>query len=73
MDKLDLDEIMSKNPNLDRESLDALRKYLKNVAPTRKTRYRLAPLGAHPATIGMPDPVPKKSTLIRGYPGFKGR
>ena len=32
---------------------------------TRKTRYRLAPLGAHPATIGMPDPVPKKSTRIR--------
>ena len=57
MDKLDLDEIVCKNPHLDRASLDALLKYLKEVAPAEKPRYRLAPIGTHRATIGMPDPV----------------
>ena len=70
MDKLDLDEIIHKNPHVDRKSLDALRKYLKDANLNTKDRYRLAPLGAHRATIGMPDPLPTKPKHTRSYPGF---
>ena len=71
MDKLDLDEIIRKNPHLDREALDDLRKYLEEVVPGRKTHYRLAPLGTYPVRIGMPDShVSHKPNRPRGYPGF---
>lgn len=68
MNKIDLDEIIRKNPRLDREALDALRKYLNEVAPSGKTRYRLAPFGTHRATIGMSDythPPPHIATVDR--------
>ncbi len=70
MDKPDINEIISKNPHLDRDSLDALQKYIEEIAPHLKTRYRLAPLGTHRATIGLPDPATGETKRERSYPGF---
>ena len=70
MKQLDIDDILRKNPKLDRESLDALRMYLKRVAPRRKTRYRLAPFGTHRATTVLPDSATESPRYVRNYPGF---
>ena len=70
MEKLDIDEIIRKNPHLDRESLEALRKYLQKVTPAEKTRYRLAPLGTRRVIANSPDQVPEKPKRLRSYPGF---
>ncbi len=69
MNQLDIDDIIRKNPHLDREALDALRRILDEVAPSGKTRYRLAPFGTHRATIGMPDSIDRPRRL-RSSPGF---
>lgn len=70
MDSLDLDEVIRKNPHLDRESLDALRQYIQRVAPSQDTRYRLAPIGDRRATVGAPDRTRERPTLVRSYPRF---
>ena len=70
MDRLDLDAIIRKNPHLDRESVEAFVEYLREVAPAGRARYRLAPLGTHRATIGMPDSSAEKTRPTRSYPGF---
>ena len=69
MDNLDLDEIIRKNPHLDRESLEALRKYFQEITPSVKTRYRLAPIGTHRATVGVPAPVHRTARRTKSYPG----
>ena len=70
MDQLDIEEIVRKNPHLDLETLDALRKSLHGIRRRPKPRYRLAPVGTHRVTVGMPDPTPKKTRHIKSYPGF---
>jgi hypothetical protein len=70
MKDLDIDDIFRKNPKLDRDSLDALRKYLKNVAQPRRTRYRLAPFGTHRATTVLPDSATERSRYVKSNPGF---
>ena len=47
MDQLDIEEIVRKNPHLDLETLDALRKSLHGIRRRPKPRYRLAPVGTH--------------------------
>ena len=70
MSKINVDDIYSENPHLDRESLEALRKYLKEIRPGGRPRYRLAPVGTHRATIGAPDVATQKPRRVRNYPGF---
>ena len=69
MNNLDLDDIFRKNPHLDPDSLDALRRYLDEV-PFWKTRYRLAPYGSRRATTVTPDSAVQRSRHPRSYPGF---
>ena len=70
MDKIDIQEIARKNPHLDLETLDALRRSLRGIRRRPKPRYRLAPMGTHRVTIGVPDPTPDKTKHIKSYPGF---
>ena len=68
MEKIDFEKIVEKNPHLDRDSLEALRKYLQTISTGRRTRYRLAPIGTRRATVAAPNPKhgePRLST-----PGF---
>ncbi len=70
MDKLDIDEIFRKNPRLDRDSFEALHKYVNKLRPSDKPRYRLAPIGTHRARVGVPNSTAEKPRRIRNYPGF---
>ena len=70
MDKLDIEEIARKNPQLDLEALNALRESLHRIRRRPKPRYRLAPIGTHRVTIGVPNPAPTKTRQAKSYPGF---
>ena len=70
MDQLDIEEIARKNPQLDLEALNTLRKSLHGIRRRPKPRYRLAPIGTHRVKIGMPDSAPKKTKHVKSYPGF---
>ena len=69
MDKLDIEEIVRKNPQLDLDALNALRESLHRVKRP-KPRYRLAPIGTHRVTIGVPNPAPNRTRQAKSYPGF---
>ena len=69
MEKVDIDDIMRKNPHLDRQSLDALRKSLQELVSDAKRSYRLAPTGTHRVIIGEPDTI-HEATKHKSYPGF---
>ena len=66
----DLIEATRKNPQLDIEALNALRESLHRIRRRPKPRYRLAPLGTHRVTIGVPNPAPTKTRRAKSYPGF---
>ena len=70
MDKLDTEEIVRKNPQLDLEALNALRKSLHAIRRRPKPRYRLAPIGTHRVTIGAPVSAPRTTKHVKSYPGF---
>ena len=70
MEKLDIDEIIRKNPHLDRESLDALRRYIQGAALGGKARYRLAPIGTRHVTVAAPDPIHRRTRRTKSYPRF---
>ena len=70
MKKLAIDDIIRNNPHLDRESLDAMRTYLKDLPPRRKTRYRLAPYGTHRVTTTPRDADVDIPRYVRNYPRY---
>ena len=70
MDKLDLEEIVRKNPQLDLEALNTLRESLHRIRRRPKPRYRLAPMGTHRVRIGVPNPAPSTTRQVNSYPGF---
>ena len=55
METIDLDEIIRRNPQFDREELDRLQKSLSALHSGSKREYRLAPMGTHRASTSQPD------------------
>ena len=70
MSKINVGEIFRKNPQLDRDSFEALQKYLKEIGAYERTRYRLAPTGTRRVSVGMPFPSVGEARRVRNYPGF---
>ena len=71
MDRLDTEGSVRENSQFDLDKLNTVRESLHRIRRRRpKPSYRLAPIGTHRVTIGIPDSPPKKTKHVKSYPGF---